>query len=686
MKRLEIVIGLSLGALAAGCIDFSKAVDDYCQRFPMECGGSVGDGGGSVGGGGGSVGGGGGSVGGGGGSIGGGGGSDAGDADAGGADAGGTDAGGTDAGGTDAGGTDAGGTDAGPAQYLLTLVAPSGGVVRPDGGQPCPGFCTPRMVDVGASVSLLAEPAPQHVLGGWTGECSFAGDAGACEFAMPARDVTVSATFVPLDTLTLTVSSVGGGDGQVTIMPGSFTCTPAFSPCAVMRPRGTMLQLVATPESMSTLTAWSPPCNAGNTSCSLTLAGDISIGATFERLGQLQVTVNPTATGARVASADGGIDCPGRCTHATAGPVTLTAIERPGVLLQRWDDNSVALQRTVQVSSGATTQVTATFEQVNLIFFTSDRVAFSSAQEADRACRDIAADAGLGSAYVAWLSTPDAGALNRILAVSPALLDAGWVRMDNRPFTRSLGRLVTNDEVLYPVSLDEHGTRFDGLAQVATGSTERGEAALPCFDGVNPVSVGSPLGGSLDWTRRGLDFNGCNNLRLYCLGTAHRAQPPLRQVTPRRRAFLAASAVSGTDGLPGGDQMCALEAFSAGLQGSFKALLGFDGGAPVARFDAGSPGWYRIDGVPWAVPASELWANQPRLQSALNVSAGGAYLTPSYVWTLAFTPSTPGDTSTICGSSAANGVVGNPLTSGDGFFQGNGRSCSDQLPVYCLEE
>jgi hypothetical protein len=74
------------------------------------------------------------------------------------------------------------------------------------------------------------------------------------------------------------------------------------------------------------------------------------------------------------------------------------------------------------------------------------------------------------------------------------------------------------------------------------------------------------------------------------------------------------------------DQLCATEAATAGLSGTFKALLAMTSQSAISRvpFSLTGPNWVRLDGVPLAALPLALAAGQ--IDAPLNVSSARSYL------------------------------------------------------------
>ena len=194
--------------------------------------------------------------------------------------------------------------------------AGSGTVTSSPAGIDCGATCS-HAFDHGTSVTLTTTAGIGSTFTGWSGACS---GVGTCTLEMDA-DQSVTATFA-LIPFTLTVDKVGDGTGTVSSSPAGIdcgaTCTHEFG-------YGTEVTLTAVPAAGSSFTGWTGGCSGAGT-CTLTMTGDRSAVAIFDREKTLSVVRTGTGAGS-IASTPAGIDCGSTCTHAFAHgtSVTLTA-------------------------------------------------------------------------------------------------------------------------------------------------------------------------------------------------------------------------------------------------------------------------------------------------------------------------------------------------------------------------
>jgi photosystem II stability/assembly factor-like uncharacterized protein/Tol biopolymer transport system component len=133
---------------------------------------------------------------------------------------------------------------------------------------------------------------------------------------------------------TVTVGRAGLGSGTVSSGPAGISCG---TDCAESYGAGTPVTLSAVPAAGSRFAGWSGGGCSGTGGCTVTLAADTKVIATFTL--QAGLTVNRTGTGAgAVVSAPAGIACGGDCAepYDPGTVVTLTAVPAPGSVFGGW--------------------------------------------------------------------------------------------------------------------------------------------------------------------------------------------------------------------------------------------------------------------------------------------------------------------------------------------------------------
>ena len=107
-------------------------------------------------------------------------------------------------------------------------------------------------------------------------------------------------------------------------------------PCVTQIESGTELIFDAVPESGARFLGWSGPCNASSATCRFVVSEDITLGASFRKLGTLLRT--DVEAGGIVVSDPQGINCGETCEYdfSEGTTVTLTAMPNPGYNFSVW--------------------------------------------------------------------------------------------------------------------------------------------------------------------------------------------------------------------------------------------------------------------------------------------------------------------------------------------------------------
>jgi uncharacterized repeat protein (TIGR02543 family) len=185
------------------------------------------------------------------------------------------------------------------APYTLTIVRPSGGVVKAAGincgtGAAACAVTMPAPMTVG--VQATADPG--YVFAGWTGHCSGTTASQAMALEGPrtcgatfapagaAASSTATSTSTPTTTsgslqtgapYTLTIGRPAGG----TIQAAGINCGTKGTQCSVTMPAPMWLGLQATPDAGYRFIGWSGQCSGTEPGYALVLAGPRSCTATF---------------------------------------------------------------------------------------------------------------------------------------------------------------------------------------------------------------------------------------------------------------------------------------------------------------------------------------------------------------------------------------------------------------------
>jgi len=326
----------------------------------------------------------------------------------------------------------------------------------------------------------------------------------------------------------------------------------------------------------------------------------------------------------------------------------------------------------------------------NYVFVTSQTYLPGSLQGldgADAICNATAGDAGLPGTYVAWLSTVDIPAHERLGEPQ------GWANTSGLPFAANIDALLAYDFV-YPIQLDEFGD-VSATNTVVTGTTEDGE--LDTTDGSGDCDGWTSLVGAVRHGRRGAlgntwtsSFQGsCNTARhLYCFGVDDAAELPYTFPTGNRGAFVSNELLPATAGLDGFDNQCQLEAEIAGLPNAdlFQALVATSTQRAIDRFDLDGPPWQVVGGGLVVEDASDLDTDDPTLVAPIHRGPDGVALINHWVWSGATSPSVlPADAPCSDWSSTMGTNATGASSRTSDWFAVNPNGCSTTRRVFCLE-
>lgn len=343
---------------------------------------------------------------------------------------------------------------------------------------------------------------------------------------------------------------------------------------------------------------------------------------------------------------------------------------------------------TAESSGGTTPEADITVH--NYVFVTSTQEApgnLMGLEGADAFCNAAAADAGLPGTYVAWLSTTEIPARER-------LGDAeGWANTAGQPFAESVDALLAYD-LVYPIRYDELGADA-GSHSAVTATTEDGELDTSVDSGdcsgwtstTGTVRHGrrSALGNT--WTS---SYQGSCSAprRLYCFGVDDAVDVDYNFPTGNRQAFVADGLLPADAGLEGFDAQCRLEAEVAGLPNAelFQALVATSTLRAIDRFDLDGPPWQVVGGGLVVEVADDLKADDPPLIAPIHRGADGEPRLTYWVWSGASSPSVfPTDAPcadwTDTTGATPNGASGRT----EQWFNASSFNCDVTRRVLCLE-
>ena len=152
----------------------------------------------------------------------------------------------------------------------------SGVVTSTPAGINCGATCSASFEN-GTSVTLTATADAGSTFAGWSGACS--GTNTTCVVSMTqARAVTATFSTTAPNTVLLTVTLGGSGEGVVTSSPAGINCG---NTCTASFANGSTVTLTAAPGSNTNFNGWGGDCVGYNTTCVLTMTQAKSVVAYF---------------------------------------------------------------------------------------------------------------------------------------------------------------------------------------------------------------------------------------------------------------------------------------------------------------------------------------------------------------------------------------------------------------------
>lgn len=267
---------------------------------------------------------------------------------------------------------------------------------------------------------------------------------------------------------------------------------------------------------------------------------------------------------------------------------------------------------------------------------------------ADTACNARAKAAGLAGNFAAYIADSQSSLAARFGAAR------GWVRPDGKPFLDELDSPAT----FFPPNQTEQGTTVSD-SPVGLGNPDAGD----CEDWTSTsaaagfFSSGDPGGGSGGWDGSATALACGGSFRIYCLQKDFNS---ILRVTPTvgRRAFVSADPWAPSGGLAGADAVCQSDAQSAGLTGTFRALLATSTASAASRFSTSGTPWVRLDGIPIVTTPADLATAQ--FIAPLQVTSQFVYLTNEGGWSGSASPQMAGTLASTCNDwqSSSNGSTG----------------------------
>jgi hypothetical protein len=347
----------------------------------------------------------------------------------------------------------------------------------------------------------------------------------------------------------------------------------------------------------------------------------------------------------------------------------------------------------------AARNVTATFAPIpaNYMFVTSTTHTGSlgGLAGADSICQTRASAAGLGGTYRAYLSTPTVNAISRLGSAS------GWIRKDGKPVANTTAELASG-HLYYPPRITETGVDV-GTGDAWTASTASGQFNTQYASCADWTSASTTIFAKTGWAYANssmfssISATNCSVAkRLYCFGVDNQAvvAPP---VVNARRAFTTNATWIPGGGLSGADALCASEASTAGLSGTYKALLPTTTASAISRFTTGGTSltWARPDHTLITATSAVLaTANLMYLDAAPNSNAANTtWLGNTGIWGGTVDLATVGTATTTCSNWTSNLSTSTGMTGKAGathvktWFQDTSNACNaTHLHLVCLQQ
>ncbi len=333
-----------------------------------------------------------------------------------------------------------------------------------------------------------------------------------------------------------------------------------------------------------------------------------------------------------------------------------TTLPPGGALVSAWDDWGKGLGAG-EGNEGVVTQLLPTAPSTPNVMFVSSRTYpngnLGGLAGADHECQTMAQAAGLPGTFLAYLSTSTVAAPTRFANAR------GWVRTDGLPVADTIQQLAAGN-IWYPPLLDETGHAFNTAHPIVlTGTKYDGTiaAGLTCSDWTSSdanssVDNGTPVAGYSGWQFFGQEScgGGGDTERIYCMQSTQNVAVAQPQASGRI-AFIThpiiGSGWAPSGGLAAADAYCQSDATSAGLPGTYLALLSTSTASAASRFDLSGAPWVRPDGVQVFAHASDLTAFVP-IAPIVVASDRVSYFGNYNVWNGSGSISAAGSTSTDC--------------------------------------
>jgi hypothetical protein len=440
------------------------------------------------------------------------------------------------------------------------------------------------------------------------------------------------------------------------------------------------------------------PQVGGPRSSTLTLSDGVT-DATLLALGNARVRLTIDRLGVGAVTSAQGINCGDTCTALfdVGAQVTLQATTTNGsdAFFSGWSVATCGPARTCTIEVTGRQTLTATFAPMlnNLMFFSSEELPanLGGVLPYDAACNRMATAVGInnaqGTGFLALLSDTTNGVRERFAAGVQ-----GWVRLDGKAFTSSVGSLFDQNVIYYPASFDENGVAAPANPQlrVMTGMETDGAARETCNDWstLDPTvqgTSGTRLGGPIVWTFRG-GVNCDVPSHVICMGNTKSAALQLEVSTGKRIWSTAPTFTIGAGVTP--DAACFADR-PAGIAGA-RALLSYTT-SPAGAVIQPEANYVRLDGQLVGTGQQLLDGD---VLTGIWQAADGTYQAPEsriiIVPTGAESPAELGTPESTCNdwTDPAGTMASGAFANADAgwWLSNSNRTCADPVALYCVEE
>lgn len=300
---------------------------------------------------------------------------------------------------------------------------------------------------------------------------------------------------------------------------------------------------------------------------------------------------------------------------------------------------------------------------------------------ADAICSTRATEAGLIGTFIAYVSDSTTTAASRLAS------SRGWVRTDGAPFADA-PTSFSDRSVVFPIRLDEAGNDL-GTVSVFTGTAGGIAAASHCLDWTSNLATDDGTGtlSQFAGAAMGSWAMGCDQQRhLLCVETGRHVPVAIHPDPESPLAFSTRTLWTPGGGRESADAVCAADATSAGLTGTFLAAVATSTESIEARFPAGAT-YRRIDGVRLLRSPGLFVADF--LDAPPDVDALGATVENDY-WTGVKRWNVTADLNDNCSdwTDASGTITGEMHHTAYTDLRTSAKRdpCSTPLPVLCLQK